>query len=251
MPLRPSDISPDVVRALNAGTREAANLAESLAVDFARLLKAVAPDLPAASFKHMKDGAGLGVTRRMALAAALVYEAEGEAAFDRLAGHASDTARGWACYVLGMLPGLTIAARLARVRPLAADANPGVREWAWIGLRSHVVAAPSAVIAALAPWTENADANVRRFASEATRPRGVWAAHVRALRDDPAPGLAVLEPMRADPAKYVQDSVANWLNDAAKDHPAWVEGVCARWIKESPGPATARIARRAQRSLTL
>ena len=61
--------------------------------------------------------------------------------------------------------------------------------------------------------------------------------------------MALLEPVRSDPERYVQNAVANWLNDASKSRPDWVRGVCERWERESPTRETAWIVRRGLRTL--
>ncbi|MGE5515543.1 MAG: DNA alkylation repair protein [Bacteroidota bacterium] len=240
-----ADIDPAVLAELNAGTAETLTLPECLAVDFAALMAAVCPDVDPAP---LQDAAADGITRRMALAARLVLDARGGAAVVDLAGHGSDTVRGWAAYAVGLLPHLTLDERLVMIRPLAGDPHFGVREWAWLGIRAAVVAEPLRALELLAPWTAEPSPTLRRFASEATRPRGVWCAHIGALRADPAPGLAVLEALHADPERYVQDSVANWLNDAGKDHPDWVRALCTRWSDSAAKP-TAYIVKRALRNL--
>ncbi len=246
---RRADVPTDVLAALNAGTLETATLVEGLAVDFAALMAAAVPEAGADAPGRLAALAGAGVTQRMAAAGALLAERLGAAGAERLAGHPSDTVRGWAAYAVGAAPGLALAERLARVRALADDRHFGVREWAWLAVRPHVAADVPRAVALLAPWTAEPSERLRRFASEATRPRGVWAAQLRALVQDPGLGLPVLEPLRADPSRYVQDSVGNWLNDAAKARPDWVRALCARWQAGEAAPATARICARALRSL--
>lgn len=244
--VRRDAIAPDTRRALDAGLIEAATLAECLAVDHAALLRAVAPGLPAGRVAPLQAAAGAGITLRMRLAAEALA---GHAELAEFSDHPSDTVRGWAAFALAGLPDLPLEQRLSRVRPFADDRHFGVREWAWLAIRPAVVAEPDLAVALLAPWSDDASAKLRRFASEATRPRGVWAAHIAAFKHKPERGLPVLEPLRADPSPYVQDSVANWINDAARTRPDWVHLTCARWLAEGDVPATHRICRRALRSL--
>ena len=230
-----ADVAPELRAALDAGTEQTRTLSEMLVMDLAALLTAVAPGMDAAPLRAMEDA---GITKRMEKAGRLI-----QPLWRDLAGHASDTVRGWVVYAIAAEEGLSLAQRLELIRPLADDPHFGVREWAWLALRPHVVAEPLATLALLVPWTAEESPYLRRFASEATRPRGVWCAHIRSLRDDPAPGLAVLEPLRADTHRYVQDSVANWLNDVAKDHPDWVRQVVESWRGQVPPYLVKRAAR--------
>lgn len=244
-------ISPERLAALNSGAAEARTLAENLATDLAALYQTLLPDAPPehAAQLRMLSAAKAGVTQRMAAAGALTLAHYGPDAPERLAAFSADLARGWGAYALAAQPGLNLAERLERVRPLADDPHFGVREWAWLALRPAIAAEINAAITLLTPWTAASSPFIRRFAVEATRPRGVWSAHIALLKQDPALGLPLLTPLRADPEKYVQDSVANWLNDAAKSQAEWVRALTARWRAESPGPQTARIVTRALRSL--
>jgi 3-methyladenine DNA glycosylase AlkC len=243
-----ADIPPDVLARLNAGTEPTATLAEGLAIDFAQLLAAAVPDIPAESVELVQSMAGEGVTRRMEAVGELMLR---HLTLDRLgevAEHPSDTVRGWACYVVGRAPKLKLKARLDLIRPLADDRHFGVREWAWMAVRPHLAANVGRAVKLLEPWVAAASPNLRRFATEATRPRGVWCAHIAALKDNPELALPLLDPLKSDAAVYVQNSVANWLNDAAKSQPAWVKELCARWKRESPTEATAAICKRALRN---
>lgn len=254
MPARPRKtpgsvrIAPAVLADLNAGTREADNLAESLAVDFAALMGVACPGVPADTLGRLTVGKP-SITERMRIAGELLLEHIGVENLDAVLTHESDTVRGWAAYVVGLAEGLSLAERLALVRPLAKDDHFGVREWAWMGVRPHVAADIERAIKLLEPWVFEESPFLRRFATEATRPRGVWCAHIEALKANPRLGLPLLKPLRADPAKYVQDSVSNWLNDAAKSQPDWVRDLVDGWAIGCDDPNTLRICRRAVRSV--
>jgi len=96
-------------------------------------------------------------------------------------------------------------------------------------------------------WTSSDDEHVRRLASEGARPRLPWAARVPALKADPTRAAHILEVLKADPTIYVRKSVANHLNDIAKDHPDWLLDRLADWPQYNPH--TAWIVRHALRTL--
>jgi 3-methyladenine DNA glycosylase AlkC len=93
---------------------------------------------------------------------------------------------------------------------------------------------PTRTFARLHDWAEDENHHVRRCASEGTRPRLPWGERVPALIEDPGPGLALLTKLRFDPELYVRRSVANHLNDVAKDHPRVVILTLRRWRAECP-----------------
>jgi 3-methyladenine DNA glycosylase AlkC len=82
-------------------------------------------------------------------------------------------------------------------------------------------------------WSLHKNAKVRRLASEGSRPRLPWAMAIPALKKDPAPLLPILENLKNDPSESVRRSVANNLNDIAKDHPDMVIALAAKWKGES------------------
>jgi 3-methyladenine DNA glycosylase AlkC len=97
-------------------------------------------------------------------------------------------------------------------------------EWA---IRPFVVAHPELCFATLARWTSDASPHVRRLVSEGSRPRLPWGLQLKSLIADPSPSLPLLAALQDDPSEYVRRSVANHLNDIAKDHPTLV----ADWLE--------------------
>lgn len=111
-------------------------------------------------------------------------------------------------------------------------------------LRDH----PAAVWPVLRRWAEDPSAHVRRLASEGSRPRLPWGLRLQALVEDPSPAWPVLEALQDDPDEVVRRSVANHLNDIAKDHPE----ALADWLERHlPGAPPERVAllRHASRTL--
>ncbi len=115
-------------------------------------------------------------------------------------------------------------------------------------IRPFLVRDLSGTLAVLREWAADAaDEHARRLASEGCRPRLPWGLRLRSLVADPRPALPILERLRADPSLYVRKSVANHLNDIAKDHPELVLDTAAAWDRSDPH--TAWIVRHGLRTL--
>ena len=249
----------EVRRLLAEGRTETVTLAEWLVVDQLALAECVFGEW---GWRGMlgplrERFAGLKVAttpKRMAVVGQLVAEHfSGGAALDgalaSLAGHGSDVVRSWSGYGVCAAAGLTLGERLERLRGLAADSNMAVRETAWLAFRPRVEEDLEGALGALLAWTGDGEPGVRRFASEVTRPRGVWCRHLVRLKADPSLGEGLLEGLKSDPSKYVRDSVGNWLNDASKSRPDWVVALRGRWEEASATAETRAILKRGLRTL--
>ena len=115
-------------------------------------------------------------------------------------------------------------------------------------IRSYLDAYPEETLRRLAVWAEDPNPHVRRLVSEGTRPRLPWAPRLRRFQEDPAPVLELLELLKDDGDEYVRRSVANNLNDIAKDHPEVVVTTTSRWWKNADSDQQ-RMIRHALRSL--
>lgn len=97
-------------------------------------------------------------------------------------------------------------------------------------------------------WVLDPDETVRRLPSEGTRPLLPWGPKVAALTDDPEIGLEMLQILRHDESETVRRSVANHLNDVAKNDPDLVVSLLDEWTAES-NPVDERMVRHALRTL--
>jgi 3-methyladenine DNA glycosylase AlkC len=102
--------------------------------------------------------------------------------------------------------------------------------------------------AMLEKWCNDDNEHIRRLVSEGSRPRLPWGVRLHNFCDNPKPILPLLTKLRNDKSLYVRRSVANNLNDIAKDYPNIVIKTCKAWQKNA-SKETSWIIRHATRSL--
>lgn len=252
------EIPYDILEQLNCGQIETANLVEWLAVDQLLLLenllkqfgrtKYLSPvladikDLKKQTVNTINEAIGIGLFEQS-------QKNSDTEILTIISTHKSDIIRCWATYTISRNQKLHISQKLKLIQPFSADKHFGVREICWLSVRPSITKNLTQSIEILTSWTNHKDENIRRFASEAIRPRGVWCEHIEQLKQNPELGLPILEPMKSDKAKYVQDSVGNWLNDASKTKPEFVVDICKKWGKESVTKETAYIIKKALRTI--
>lgn len=252
------DIPPDILEQLNRGEIETANLTEWLAVDQRLLLENLLlqnnrieylkpilenlDQLKKQTVNTINETIGVGLLN-------LAVENKDDDFLLKVSAHPADLVRCWTAYTIGRNHNLKLQEKLDKIQSFASDSHFGVREICWMAVRPDISKNLEESLSILSEWTIHENENVRRFASESTRPRGVWCEHIDALKQNPGLGLDILEPLRSDSSRYVQDSVGNWLNDASKSQPEFVVEICDEWLRESPTKETQYIIKKALRTL--
>ncbi|MDT0596036.1 DNA alkylation repair protein [Glaciecola petra] len=99
-------------------------------------------------------------------------------------------------------------------------------------VRPFLDAYPENCLRIFREWALDTDLHVRRLVSEGTRPYLPWGIRLKAFAKDPKPVIDLLEILKYDESEYVRRSVANSLNDIAKDHPDYVAEIAEQWLTE-------------------
>ena len=96
-------------------------------------------------------------------------------------------------------------------------------------IRPFLARDTAGTLAVMLAWSRDENEHVRRLASEGSRPRLPWAGRVAALKAAPTLAAPLRESLKGEPIVYVRKSVANHLNDIAKDRPDWLVDRLAAW----------------------
>ncbi|MGG1166630.1 DNA alkylation repair protein [Bacillus mycoides] len=254
------DIPKEILQLLNKGELESVNLTEWLAINHIKLLENVLPSIGLegslefviAELEKQNAETGMKVIRMTGalLDKVILKEKERKKAelMLQFSNHISDSVRCWAAF-MNKKPNDKLKDKLTYIRPFAADRHFGVREIAWMSIREDLSQNIEKSVDLLVDWAKNEDENIRRFSVESIRPRGVWSKHIEILKQEPDKALPILNLLKSDSSKYVQDSVGNWLNDASKTNPDWVIKLCEEWKKDTDIKSTSRIIKKAQRTI--
>ena len=100
-------------------------------------------------------------------------------------------------------------------------------------VRPFIIKYPGKMMKQMLAWSKHKHWGVRRLSSEGCRPRLPWAMALPNLKENPAPIIPILENLKNDKSRFVRLSVANNLNDIAKDNPETVIALAKKWHGKS------------------
>ena len=96
-------------------------------------------------------------------------------------------------------------------------------------IRPFILKHPDITLPRLLNWTSHRDWRVRRLASEGSRPRLPWGIQLKPFIENPSFVIGILNQLYNDSNLVVRRSVANNLNDIAKDNPADALETAQHW----------------------
>jgi 3-methyladenine DNA glycosylase AlkC len=252
-----SEISKVARKRLASGNVETADWTEWMATDMPALARVVAAKTSNQTLRNALsaaaiDAEGLGILDRLAVlggAVSSTFDDFEDPRFLEIANHRSDVVRQWGSYAVNdPRRDISLASRLALTRRYAADHHMSVRECAWMAFRPHLAARLNHGLKLLERMSRSENPNERRFSVEVSRPRSVWGRHISMLKEKPEIASALLSNLHKDDSRYVRLAVGNWLNDASKTRPDWVNEICSIWLKTGDN-FTRTIVRRGLRTL--
>jgi 3-methyladenine DNA glycosylase AlkC len=100
-------------------------------------------------------------------------------------------------------------------------------------VRPFIIKYPEKMMKQMLTWSKHEHWGVRRLSSEGCRPRLPWAMALPNLKENPEPIIPILNNLKNDISRFVRLSVANNLNDIAKDNPQIVIDLVKIWQGES------------------
>ncbi len=140
----------------------------------------------------------------------------------------SDGIAGWAIMPMTHYVGLHGQNHLELAMNLLKELTK--RFTAEFGIRFLLLEKQEETLTILCQWINDKSRHVRRLISEGTRPRLPWAMQLPVFVKNPVPLIPLLDALKDDPEEYVRRSVANNLNDIAKNHPDLVAEIAEDWL---------------------
>jgi len=101
-------------------------------------------------------------------------------------------------------------------------------------VRPFIIRYEEQMLIQMLQWSLHENHHVRRLASEGCRPRLPWAIALHKFKKDPNPILPILENLKQDASEYVRRSVANNINDIAKDNLHITIEIAKKWKGRHP-----------------